>query len=241
MRADPGMTDMMDPAVEAALLTRRSVRGFTPQPVPEEVVRRILAASSRSPSMTNTQPWHVHVLTGAVRVRLCSAVLAAHEAGEAPEMEYEYYPSTWRDPYLGRRREVGWALYGLLGIAKGDREATARQHGRNYEFFGAPVGLIFTIDRGLGQGSWLDLGMFMQSVMTAARGCGLDTCAQAAFASYHAIIREQLDIPAEHIVACGMALGHADPEEPANRLATQRVAVEAFAQFHGEDVGVPVA
>jgi nitroreductase len=233
MRADPGLTGtVMDPAVEAALLTRRSVRGFTPQPVPDEVVRRILAASSRAPSMTNTQPWHVHVLTGAARTRLCAAVLAAHEAGEAPEMEYEYYPSTWRDPYLGRRREVGWALYGLLGIAKGDREATARQHGRNYEFFGAPVGLIFTIDRGLGQGSWLDLGMFMQSVMTAARGCGLDTCAQAAFASYHGIIRRQLDIPAEHIVACGMALGHADSEELANRLATQRVAVEAFAQFH---------
>ena len=237
MRVDPGLTGTMtnpgmDPAVEAALLTRRSVRGFTPQPVPEEAVQRILAAASRAPSMTNTQPWHVHVLTGAARARLCAAVLAAHEAGEVPDMEYEYYPATWRDPYLGRRREVGWALYGLLGIAKGDREATSRQHGRNYEFFGAPVGMIFTIDRGLGQGSWLDLGMFMQSVMTAARGCGLDTCAQAAFASYHAIIRRLLDIPAEHIVACGMALGHADPAEPANRLATQRVAVEAFAQFH---------
>lgn len=231
-----GMTESsMDPAVDAALTTRRSIRGFTSELVPPETVRHILAASSRAPSMTNTQPWHVHVLTGPARDRLCAEVLAAHEAGETPEMEYEYYPKTWRDPYLERRREIGWSLYGLLGIAKGDRAATARQHGRNYEFFGAPVGLIFTIDRGLAQGSWLDLGMFMQAVMTAARGCGLDTCPQAAFASYHAIIRRQLGIPKEQIVACGMALGHADPDEPANRLQTPRVPVEAFARFHGED------
>lgn len=222
----------MDPAVDAALTTRRSVRGFTSRPVPPEIVRHILTASSRAPSMTNTQPWHVHVLTGPARDRLCAEVLAAHEAGETPAMEYPYYPETWRDPYRERRREIGWALYGLLGIAKGDRAATARQHGRNYEFFGAPVGLIFTIDRGLAQGSWLDLGMFMQAVMTAARGCGLDTCPQAAFASYHAIIRRQLGIPDEQIVACGMALGHADPDEPANRLATKRVPVDAFARFH---------
>lgn len=235
MRAEPELTELgMHPAVDAALTTRRSVRGFTGQPVPAEVVRHILAASSRAPSMTNTQPWHVHVLTGPARDRLCAEVLAAHEVGETPSMEYAYYPETWRDPYLERRREIGWALYGLLGIAKGDRAATARQHGRNYDFFGAPVGLIFTIDRGLAQGSWLDLGMFMQAVMTAARGCGLDTCPQAAFASYHAIIRRQLSIPDEQIVACGMALGHADPEEVANRLETSRVPVEAFALFHQE-------
>jgi nitroreductase len=234
MRIGPELTEPgLHPAVEAALTTRRSVRGFTGEPVPIETVRRILAASSRAPSLTNTQPWHVHVLTGPARDRLCAAVLAAHEAGETPEPEYEYYPRTWRNPYLERRREIGWALYGLLGIAKGDRAATARQHGRNYEFFGAPVGLIFTIDRALAQGSWLDLGMFMQGVMTAARGCGLDTCAQAAFAFYHAIIRRQLGVPDEQIVACGMALGHADPDKPANRLEASRVPVEAFARFHG--------
>lgn len=222
----------MDPGVDAALTTRHSVRGFTPRPVPHDVVRDILAASSRAPSMTNTLPWHVHVLTGPARDRLCAEILAAHEAGEAPAMEYEYYPATWRDPYLERRREIGWALYGLLGIAKGDRVATARQLGRNFTFFGAPVGLIFTIDRGLAQGSWLDLGMFMQGIMTAARGYGLDTCAQAAFASYHAIIRRQLNVPEDQIIACGMALGHADPDEPANRLETPRVLVNAFTRFH---------
>lgn len=232
MRADPGLT--MNPAVDAALLTRRSVRGFTSAPVPPDVVRHILSAASRAPSLTNTQPWHVHVLTGRARARLSAEILAAHEAGESPEMEYQYYPATWQDPYLERRREIGWALYGLLGIAKGDRVATARQHGRNYSFFGAPVGMIFTIDRGLAQGSWLDLGMFMQGIMTAARGYGLDTCAQAAFASYHAIIRRQLTIPEGQIVACGMALGHADPDEPANQLSAPRVPVDGFTQFHAD-------
>lgn len=230
MQPEPQLT--MRPDVEAALVTRRSIRGFTSEPVPPETIRQILASSSRAPSMTNTQPWHVHVLTGPARDRLCAEILAAHEAGEHPPMEYQYYPETWSDPYLGRRRDIGWALYGLLGIAKGDREATTRQHGRNYQFFGAPVGLMFTIGRGLAYGSWLDLGMFMQSVMTAARGCGLDTCAQAAFASYHAIIRRQLAIPETQIIACGMALGHADPGEPANALQSPRVPVADFTQFH---------
>ncbi len=212
----------IDPAVATALATRRSVRGFLPTPVPMDLVRRILLLASRAPSATNTQPWTVHIVTGGARARLCAEILAQHEAGEAPEMEYPYYPKEWVEPYLARRREVGWALYGLLGIAKGDREATARQHGRNYSFFGAPVGLIFTIDRRLGQGSWLDLGMFMQGVMTGARGAGLDTCAQAAFAPFHATVRRHLAISDEHMVACGMALGVADPDEPANALTTAR-------------------
>ena len=224
--------DEAERAVDAALLTRRSVRGFTSETVPDDVVRHILAASSRAPSMTNTQPWHVHVLTGAARARLCAEILAAHEAGDTPEMDYDYYPKAWSEPYQERRREIGWALYGLLGIVKGDRVATSRQHGRNYEFFGAPIGLIFAIDRNLGRGSWLDLGMFMQSIMVAARGRGLDTCPQAAFASYHAIIRRHLGIPDDQIVACGMALGHADPNEPANALVSPRAPVEAFARFH---------
>ncbi len=220
----------IDPAVATALATRRSVRGFLPTPVPMDLVRRILLLASRAPSATNTQPWLVHIVTGGPRDRLCADILAQHEAGEAPEMEYPYYPKEWVEPYLARRREVGWALYGLLGIAKGDREATARQHGRNYSFFGAPVGLIFTIDRRLGQGSWLDLGMFMQGVMTGARGAGLDTCAQAAFAPFHATVRRHLAVPDEHMVACGMALGVADPDEPANALVTPRN--EEFVMLH---------
>jgi nitroreductase len=217
--------------VDEAITSRRSVRGFRPDSVPTETVRDILAVASRAPSMTNTQPWRVYVLTGAARERLAGEVCAAHARGEEPEAEYAYYPREWRSPFLDRRRQIGWALYGLLGIAKGDREATARQHRRNYDFFGAPVGMIFTLDRSLGYGSWLDLGMFMQNIMIAARGRGLDTCPQAAFKSYHAVIRRQLDIPTHELVVCGMALGYADPEEPANRLHSPRDAVEAFAEF----------
>ncbi len=212
----------IDPAVATALATRRSVRGFLSTPVPMETVREILLLASRAPSATNTQPWGVQIVTGRVREQMCAEILAQHEAGEQPEMEYPYYPKEWPEPYLARRRDVGWALYGLLGIVKGDRAATARQHGKNYDFFGAPVGLIFTIDRRLAQGSWLDLGMFMQGVMTAARGAGLDTCAQAAFAPFHATIRRHLAIPDELIIACGMALGVADPNERANELITPR-------------------
>ncbi len=223
-----------DPAtiVDAAITSRRSIRGFLPTPVEETAVRAILAAASRAPSMTNTQPWRVHVLTGAARERLSTAIQAAYDRGEHPEPEYPYYPKEWHEPWLGRRRQIGWALYGMLGIGKGDKAAMAAQHRKNYAFFGAPVGMIFTIDRSLGQGSWLDLGMFLQNVMVAARGRGLDTCAQAAFMTYHAIIRDQLAIPEAEMVVCGMALGHADPAEPANALVSPREAVEGFASFH---------
>ncbi len=221
-------------AVAAAIGRRRSVRGFVPRAVPEATLRQVLALASRAPSMTNTQPWKLRVLTGAARQRLVTALQAAHAAGAHSQAEYDYYPSEWVSPYLERRREIGWALYGLLGIAKGDRVAAHRQHARNYDFFGAPVGLIVTIDRVLGRGSWLDLGMFLQNVMIAARGAGLDTCPQAAFAFYADIIRAELAIPTSEVVVCGMALGYADPDEPANRLETPRAPVEAFATFLSE-------
>ena len=139
----------------------------------------------------------------------------------------------WREPYIGRRRRIGWGLYGLLGIAKGDYEATERQRRENYRFFGAPVGLMFTLDQDLEIGSWLDLGIFLGSLMVAARARGLDTCAQAAFADFHTLIRPVLGIPDSEIVICGMALGHADPDAPVNRLVTERAPVGDFASFHG--------
>lgn len=219
-------------AVAAAIQSRRSVRGFLPDPVPEERIRRILALAANAPSMTNTQPWQVRVLTGGALRRLSDEILAAHKRGEHPDFEYPYYPKEWRSPYLDRRRQIGWALYGLLGIKKGDFGATQRQHARNYTFFGASVGMIFTIDRDLGLGSWLDLGMFLENIMVAARGAGLDTCPQAAFGNYHAIIRRQLSIPDQEIVVCGMALGVKDADEPANALVPPREPVEAFATFH---------
>ncbi|WP_431281349.1 nitroreductase [Humitalea sp. 24SJ18S-53] len=222
----------MNPAVQQAIAGRRSIRGYTGEAVPDAVIRDILAAASRAPSATNTQPWHVHVVAGAARDRLCAAITAACDAGPEPEAEYTYYPADWTSPYIDRRRQVGWALYSLLGIQKGDRAGAKAWRRENYNLFGAPVGLFFTLDRGLALGSWLDLGMFMQNVMIAARGCGLETCPEAAFKSYHAIIREHLGIPPEQLVVCGMALGHPDHAAPANQLQAPREPVEGFARFH---------
>lgn len=161
-------------------------------------------------------------------------MLAAHYAERCEHSEeYSYYPKTWREPYLGRRRKLAWSLYGLLGIGREDKERMSRQLGRNYEFFGAPVGLILTLDRDLEVGCWLDAGMFLQTIMIGARAYGLDTCPQQAFAKFHRIIRSQLDIPESEIVVCGMSLGYADPHEPANALNTERLPIEEFAHFIG--------
>jgi nitroreductase len=214
-----------------AMTQRRSIRGFLPDPVPRATIEAILEAASRAPSGSNIQPWHVRVTTGAEKARLSAALRAAHAAGEPAAREYHYYPRQWREPYLARRRATGWGLYGLLGIGKGDHAATKAQHARNYDFFGAPVGLFFSMDRDMELGSWLDCGMFIQSVMLAARGHGLETCAQAAFCDYHGIVERELGLPDDRILICGMSLGRPDPEEPANRLVTAREPVAAFATF----------
>ena len=218
---------------EEAITSRRSVRAFLPTPVPRETVERILDIAARAPSGTNMQPWRGHALTGA-RLRALTEALVA-EAGAKVEAEYRYYPKAFFEPYLSRRRKVGWDLYGLLGIARGESEKMQRQHARNFTFFGAPVGLIFTIDRRLEIGSWLDYGMFLGNVMTAARAQGLDTCPQAAFAPHHRTIRAMLDIPDTEVVVCGMALGHADPTAPENSLVTERAPAAEFCRFQGWD------
>jgi len=221
-------------AVDAAIVTRRSIRAFLPTPVPRATIEEILRVASHAPSGTNTQPWQVCVLTGAAKERLSTRILAAYDdpAERARHAEeYAYYPTEWRSPYIDRRRKVGWDLYGLLGIGKADKERMHRQHGQNYRFFDAPVGLIFTIDRVMQQGSWLDYGMFLQSVMLAARARGLDTCPQAAFTQFHRLIAEELQLPPERMVVCGMSLGHADPGAVENTLATEREPVAGFARF----------
>jgi nitroreductase len=232
------MQTLPDPAavaaVDAAITSRRSIRAFRPDPVADQTVVDILRVAARAPSGTNTQPWQVTVLRGEAKQRLSEAILAVHDDPEARAShreEYAYYPDPWVPPFIDRRRKVGWDLYGLLGIAKDDKARMHEQHGRNYGFFGAPVGLIFTIARVLRQGSWLDYGMFLQSVMVAARARGLDTCPQAAFATYHRLIAEQLALPADQMVVCGMALGFADADAPVNRLVTEREPVSAFARF----------
>ena len=218
--------------VEDALQTRRSVRAYLPTAIPRETVEALLAAASRAPSGTNTQPWKVRVLTGAARQRLVDAVCAAYDdPAYKPEEEYAYYPSEWVSPYIDRRRKVGWDLYGLLGIQKTDKVRMSAQHRRNYQFFDAPVGLIFSIDRVLNQGSWLDYGMFLQSLMLVARQHGLHSCPQAAWTPYHRVVAEVLGFAPGEMLVCGMALGHADPGPVENSLHTERAPVAEFTQF----------
>ncbi|NYH99839.1 nitroreductase [Cupriavidus plantarum] len=220
--------------VDRAIVTRRSIRAFLDTPVPRETIEGILSVASRAPSGTNAQPWRVYVLSGDAKVRLCTEVLAAYDDPERDTKyreEYPYYPREWVNPYLARRRKVGWDLYGLLQIGKEDKTRMHAQHARNFQFFDAPVGMIFTIDRIMEQGSWLDYGMFLQSIMVAARARGLDTCPQAAFTQFHSVIREHLKMTADEMVVCGMALGYANPDAVENQLITEREPVEGFARF----------
>jgi nitroreductase len=221
--------------VDEAITSRKSVRAFLPTPVERATVEELLAVASRSPSGSNIQPWKVRVVAGEVKARLTQAILDAIERDglDKYQREWNYYPVQWREPFLGRRRKIGWDMYGLLGVGKGNHEGAHRARLRNYEFFGAPVGMIFTLDEDLEIGSWLDLGIMIGAVMIAARGRGLDTCPQAAFADFHSIIRPHLGIPDHEIVICGLALGHADPDAPVNELKTKRAAVTEFTTFHG--------
>ena len=221
-------------AVDAAITSRRSIRAFLDKPVAREDIERILEVAARAPSGTNTQPWKVYVLTGQARQALSDAILAVHmdpELSRQHTEEYAYYPREWVSPFIERRRKVGWDLYSLLGLTRDNKAGMAAQHARNFAFFDAPVGLIFTIDRIMEQGSWLDYGMFLQNIMVAARGRGLDTCPQAAFTQYHRIIAEQLQLPANETVVCGMALGWADPDKIENSLVTEREPLSGFVRF----------
>lgn len=222
--------------IEDALASRRSVRGFTSTPVPRELVARILSLAARAPSGTNTQPWRVYVATGEALASLKMKLLAAHNDPTIEiAREYEHSPGQWFEPYLGRRRKVGWDLYTLLGISRGERERIHAQHGRNYELFDAPVGIFCTIDQRLEKGSWMDCGMFLQGIMIAARAHGLHTCPQAALTNYPDILRAELGIPQDEIPLCGIALGYEDKSVLANSLRTDREPVESFTAFHGFD------
>lgn len=228
-------SDVGDSAiVDHAIVTRKSVRAFLPTPVPRAAIEEILQVASRAPSGTNTQPWKAVVLTGAAKAKLTEAILTVYNDPEQRKQhteEYAYCPTKWVDPYLARRRKIGWDLYGLLGIGREDKDKMHAQHGRNYTFFDAPVGIIFTIDRILEQGSWLDFGMFLQNVMVAARARGLDTCPQAAFTQFHRVIERELQLSADEMVVCGMSLGLADMSRIENTLVTERDPVAAFTRF----------
>lgn len=220
--------------VDAAITSRRSIRAFLSTPVAREDIEKILEVAARAPSGTNIQPWKVYVLTGALKDRLSAELLKVHnnptEASEHKQA-YHYYPLEWVSPYIERRRKVGWDLYALLKLTRENKLGMHTQLGRNYAFFDAPVGLIFTIDSAMEQGSWLDYGMFLENIMIAARGRGLDTCPQAAFTQFHRVISDVLQLPESETFVCGMSLGFADLSKIENTLVTERVPVGEFVKF----------
>lgn len=219
--------------VEEAIRTRHSIRNFLPDPVPRDILLKLLDLAACAPSGVNSQPWKVHVLTGAKKEAVSQAILTEFESPTlAHKGEYGYYPTEWVEPYLSRRRKTGLDLYGLLKIGKEDKAAMKAQWGRNFQFFDAPVGLIFTLDRIMGQGSLIDYGGFLQTLMIAARAYGLDTCVQAAFCEYHPILHRELAIPDNEFIVCGMSLGYADPAGVINTLRTSRVPANEFTRFH---------
>ena len=225
-------------SVDAAIESRFSCRAFLPTPVARETIADILRVARRAPSGTNCQPWKVYVMQGASRDALSDKVCAAHDAiyadpalaAQYPE-EYDYYPEKWKSPYIDRRRENGWGLYGLLGIAKGEKDKMHAQHHRNYRFFDAPVGFMFTVDRVMGRGSLLDYGAFLQNMMVAARARGLHSCPQAAWNGFAKIILPHIGAGPDEMLVCGMSLGYADESDRVNSFHTPRVPVEEFTRW----------
>jgi nitroreductase len=219
-----------------AIKGRKSIRAFKPDPVPMETLEAIMEVSQRAPSGTNTQPWHAYVCTGSVKQAIIDDVTAMAEAGGGYSYDhYDYYPAKWKDEHNARRRGVGWGLYGLLGIEKGDREASTRQAMRNFKFFDAPVGIFITTDSYLTRGSWADTGMYIQTIMLAAKGFGLDTCPQAAWIPFQEPIFKHLGIPEDQSLVSGMSLGYIDDTKIENTLVSDREPVEQVVHYRGFD------
>ncbi|OUL98474.1 nitroreductase [Variovorax sp. JS1663] len=217
--------------VDAVIRSRRSVRAFLPTAVPRAVVEELLDVARTAPSNSNTQPWFVHVLAGEPRRRLCEALLRSHEADALPPSTH--FPAELPADCASRQAEFGVRYYAALGIDRADAAARGRQSGRNFAFFDAPVGLIFTIDRSLTRHSWADFGMFVQTLMIAARARGLDTCPQVSFVRHEPVIAQLLQLPPGRTVVCGMSLGYADPDAAVNELGMPRAAVGEFTVFRG--------
>ena len=219
--------------VSEAILSRHSCRAFTAQPVDAQTVRQLLETARYAPSGGNLQPWMVHVLSGEsmrrFRAQLTPGFVAEPFGGSA---EYHVYPPQLKEPYRSYRYKCGEDLYGHIGVGREDKPARYRQFGRNYDFFGAPVGMFFFLDRVMGAPQWSDLGMFIQNIMLLAREQGLETCAQEAWAARHQQVTEFLGVGSELMLFCGLALGHGDYSAPVNRLRTERTPVERFTTFH---------
>lgn len=215
-----------------AMRDRKSTRAYLDKPVARTTLEAILDVARWAPSGVNCQPWHVAVVSGALKAHLSKAMLAARQAHTPENPDYAYYPKAWREPYNARRKATGYALYQAMNISKDDVSARLKAWNNNYHFFGAPTGLFFFVDRALAQGAWVDMGMFIQNVMLAARAFGLETCPQASLAEYPDIVRNILDVPNTRALVCGMAIGYADGSAPVNNYRTAREPVSVFTQWH---------
>ncbi|GGT03695.1 nitroreductase [Streptomyces chromofuscus] len=237
--APPPVSATASASVEDALRSRRSVRAFLPTPVPRARVERLLSLAARSASNSNCQPWQVHVVTGAAKRSLTVALLRAHDGeSEGRGRDYPYQPPQdgWCEPFRSRRRRFGESLYrDTLGVRADDIDGRLGHHRRNYDFFGAPVGIVLTVCRHPLDGALVDAGLFLQALMLAARGDGLDTCPQASLIDFSPVLRRHLLIPEDQLIVCGLALGHADPTHRLNQLRTPREPVASFATFHGDE------
>ena len=224
--------------VDQVINSRHSVRAFKKTPIATQTIKDILTVSSRAPSGNNIQPWKVYVFTGQKREALIQKVCAAQkeifsnpENADLYQETFKYYPIKWTSPFIERRRENGWSLYGLLGIQKGEQNKMQQQLLRNYQLFDAPVGLFFTANTILETGSKMDIAMMIQNVMIAAKARGIDSCPQAAWNPFHQVVADVLGIPEDEELVCAIALGYADPDQVVNQLHTPRVAVDEFAIF----------
>jgi nitroreductase len=218
--------------VSTAIKDRKSVRAYLDKSVSKETLQAILDTARWTPSGVNTQPWQVEVVSGESKQRITDAILALRGQGVGENPDYTYYPGEWREPYKSRRKGSGLALYGALGIGREDKEKMVEAKNNNYRFFGAPVGMFFFMDKDMGMGSWIDMGMFVQSVMLAARAHGLDSCPQASLAEYPDVVREQLGVAADKLLVCGLSLGYADPSAAVNQYRTEREPVDGFTHWH---------
>ena len=219
--------------VKEAFLSRRSVRRFLSKPVPKDKIKNILECSAFAPSGHNIQPWHVYVVTGDKKKKITDEIINSIENGEAKnfKQEFDYYPIEWYEPYISRRRAVGFELYKLLGIAKDDYNARNKQMQENFHFFGAPVGMFITMDRRLAEGTFIDLGMFIQSILVGARGEGLHTCGQVAFTKFHTILSKQLGFSENEMLVCGVSMGYEDESAPENKLRVKKLTHDQFSSF----------
>lgn len=221
--------------VSEAVNSRRSMRVFKPDPVAKADLEWIIENANRSASNGNLQPWKLYVTMGAARKRLSAAILSAMDAGDnGPGAEYNVYPQEMTPVYDARRKLVGKQLYTLLGVPRGDAAGMMKQFRKNYEFFDAPVGMILSVEKRMGNGQWIDCGVFLDQLMLLAREKGLHTCPQAAFSRYQHVVRRELNIPEDQTVICGLALGYADPDVVPNSLITDRAPIQDFTTWFSE-------